>query len=451
MTLAGGDVLSDRYVLKKAEWTSPLGPVWLARDNVLDRAVYVQTLNENAPAATRRTFLKATSRIAQISHPNLLQMYDIGDDPPFAVFEHANGGRLADRLRAGPLPATDAARAALGLARGLEELHRRGQWHGALSPASVLFDEEGRAKILSVGAAEAAGDEAAREQPDGYRPPEADALPADADRYALAALTFHMLTGREPTADAERAPRRGIPAGIDPLLRRALGVDPGARPTLDEFVGALAPFARVMPREAKQPRMRGSDFGWLFPVALILAIAALAVTFGVTIVQNFADRNRSEPTQSPTTAPARPIDVADVSDFDPEGNGEEHPEQAGRAIDGDALTAWATLGYRSAKPADKSGVGLVFDLGDTTRARRIRVRTTLPGWKAEIRIADTQGRRATDYRTITSFTAGTDAAVALPSGTVTRYVLLWITEFVDDGGGSEFPFRAAVAEVEFFR
>ena len=110
---APGDVLGERYTLKRNEWVGPLGPVWLARDRVLDRAVLVQLLHPALAAdqTTRRAFQKAAARTAQIGGPGLLQVFDIGDQPAFAVLEHASGGRLIDRLNAGPMRTTDAARA----------------------------------------------------------------------------------------------------------------------------------------------------------------------------------------------------------------------------------------------------------------------------------------------------------------------------------------------------
>jgi hypothetical protein len=284
---APGDILGERYVLKHSEWQTPLGPVWLARDRVLDRAVLVQFLSQTlaADASTRRAFQKAAARIAQIGGPGLLQVYDIGDVPAFAVLEHASGGRLAERLDAGPMRPTDAARASLAIARGLESLHDRGSWHGSLSPATVLFDEEGRAKIFAVGAADTA--RAATkvkldaDQPAGYRTPEKDPIPADADRYALAALTYQMLTGSPPEKGlSARAKRRGVPQQIDALLTRSLAADPKVRPSLDEFEAALAPFARVIPSDVKEPRFAIAEFRWLVPVIVVIALAVAAITFG---------------------------------------------------------------------------------------------------------------------------------------------------------------------------
>lgn len=456
---AAGDVFGERYTLKKPGWDTPLGPVWLARDRILDRAVFVQLLTADLTRdeAARKAFLKQASSIAQTTHPGLIQVFDIGENPPFVVLEHAAGGRLTDRLRSGPMRPTDAVRAALGLARGLEALHERGTWHGSLSPSTVLFDDEGRAKILALGAADVGSVvrsiDPTAEQPDGYRADDLDALPADADRYALAALCYHMLTGRPPgkAPVPARQIRRDVPSDVDALLRRALDPQPANRPTLDEFEGSLAPHARVIPRDAPGPRFAGSEFRWLVPVLLILVLGGLAATFGVGYVRDLADRNDPSPSPTVTSPPqGATIPVESVTDFDPPpGNGEEHSEDVGKTIDGDPLTGWRTLNYADANLAPKEGVGLIFDLGSVHDLASIKVQSTLPGWQAEIRTADGLAETADGFRRVTTFTAGTEEDVRLPQGTRARYVLLWIVELVEDRGGSNLPYRAEVAEVAF--
>jgi len=355
------------------------------------------------------------------------------------------------------LRATDAVRAALGLARGLEALHERGAWHGSLSPDTVLFDDEGRAKILAVGAMETAreiaGIDASAEQPDGYRPDDLDSLPADDDRFALAALTYHMLTGKPPgkRPAPARQVRRDVPGDVDALLRRALDEQPANRPTLDAFEAALAPHARVVPRDADTPRFNTSEFRWLTPVVLILIIGAIAATFGVGFVRDLANRN-DEPGPSPTASTPQggaPLQVAEVTDFDPDGDGEEHREDVGLAIDGDPRTGWRTLNYAAADLAPKGGVGLLFDLGEQRAIGSVRVQSTNPGWEAEIRVADEPGGTADDFRRVTRFTAGVEENVPLPQGTTARYVVVWITQLTEHGGGGNLPYSAEVAEVEF--
>lgn len=446
--LGPGVVLGERYVLQRETWRSPVGPVWQATDSVLDRPVYVQTLDRRAGAESRRNFRRAAARAAQYAHPSLLRIYDIGEVPHFIVFEMAPGGRLEDRLRAGPLDPQEASRIALALARGLEALHEQSSWHGVLSPATVFLDAEGRPKIaagmpemLSV---------AGRGRPKGYSAPEPDPSPAAADRFALAALTYHMLTGRSPARPpaSPRSVRRGLPHTLDRLLVRMLSQDPTERPSLDAFEGALAPYARPKPPDVREPRfVRSSEFRWLLPAVLIVALAAAAVYFGLRI--DFTEREPARSTPSPTLA-GESVEVAEVTDFDPEGNGEESPKLATNATDGNPLTAWRTVGYRSADLGGKSGVGLIFDLGESREVSTVLVRSTLPGWAAELRAAGEGGSRAADFRTLTNFTASEETTVRLPRTESARYFLLWITRLIDDESGNEFPFRAFVAEVEFF-
>lgn len=448
--LAGaGDVLGDRYTLRSTEWSSALGSVWVARDSVLDRRILVQVLAPRlaGDAKAKRAFQKAAARTAQVTHPGVLQVFDIGEDPPFVVFEYAPS-RLQERLAAGRLTPTEAARAVLALARGLEALHAAGESHGSISPSSVTFDEEGRAKLFANGAIAVSRDAAENEQPAGYRPPEGNATSQELDRYALAALLHHMVTGGAPGEST-----RHRPAGIDELLARALSATPAARPSLPEFIAALAPYARVTAAEIRGPRRStaySSDFRWLGAVAVIVVLAAIAVILGPGFVRDLARRSTPKPSaRATTTLPTGPIEVAAVSDYDPPpaGDGAEHSAEVGRVTDGDALTNWETEGYARATFGHKTGVGLRFDFGSVRGIRHINVQTSRAGWRAEVKVSDIL---ESELKTVTSFTSGTQTTVPLPAGTKGRYLVLWITNLVDDGSGSDRPFRASVSEVSFF-
>jgi serine/threonine protein kinase len=352
---------------------------------------------------------------------------------------------------------TDAARAALAIARGLEALHERGSWHGSLSPATTLFDEEGRAKIFATGVADTARANAkvkiADEQPAEYRTPEKDPIPADADRYALAALTYHMLTGGPPEKGiSARTKRRGVPVEIDQLLSRALSKTQAERPSLDEFESALAPFARVLPKDVKEPRFAIAEFRWLVPVVVVVVLAILAITLGVEIANNLGSKKKAAPTPS-TTASAAALEIKGARDFDPppRGNGSENPQQVPDAYDGDPVSAWSTLDYATPDVGGKKGVGLVFDLGSVVTIGRLQLQTSLPGWDAEIRVADVEGAAATDYRLVKSITAGTGVqTVMLPAQTRARYVLLWITRLAANNTDPKFPYSATVNEIRFY-
>ena len=456
---APGDILGERYTLKRIEWTSPLGSVWLARDRVLDRAVLVQLLDPSLAAdqTTRRAFQKSAARTAQIGAPGLLQVYDIGDQPAFAVLEHASGGRLIDRLSAGPMRTTDAARAALAIARGLESLHERGSWHGALSPSTILFDEEGRAKIFATGMADTAranpNIDVAGEQPVEYRTPEKDPIPADADRYALAALTYQMLTGSPPEPGVSaRAKRRSVPVQIDELLKRALSVDPTARPSLDEFEAALAPFARVLPKDVKEPHFAIAEFRWLVPVIVVVVLAVLAITLGVELANNLGNKKSATPKTSATSSANNELTVMSATDFDPLGNHHEHPAQTKFAIDGNPVTKWTTEDYKTADLGGKGGVGLLLDLGSVKSIATVEIQTGIPGWQADIRVSDTQGSQPGDYQTVAAdiTVATNDGKYTVRPGTRGRYVLLWITRLVLNQSDPTYPYSVEVNEIQPF-
>lgn len=445
-----GVTLAERYLLQRTAWTSPFGPVWAALDTVLHRPVYVQSLDESAEAERRRTFRKAAARAAQFTHPALLRVDDIGDDPPFVVFEMASGGRIEDRLKQGPLDVQDAVRIALALARGLEALHERSSWHGHISPQTVFLDAEGRPKIMAgMGEVLAV---AGRTRPSGYQTPETDPSPAGADRFALAALTYQMLTGRSPARPAlpPRQTRRRVPHTLDRLLVRALSPDGSVRPSLDEFESAMAPFARPSPPDVREPRFtRSSEFRWLAPAVLIVGLAAAAVIIGLRV--DFSEEPR--PPATPTVRDrGTSITVPEARDFDPPpGNGEENANLASNAIDGRAQTEWRTVGYRTRDLGGaKTGVGLLFDLGETREVAAVRIRSTLAGWSAEWRAGDDEPSSSDDLSLVTTFTATEDTDLRLPQPRTARYFLLWITGLVDDQSGNEFPYRAFVGEVEFF-
>jgi hypothetical protein len=429
-----GDLLAQRYTLLREASRTSRGAIWQAKDATLDRRVHVLILDPDIAAdrAQRRAFVDEAAQRAAVSDPYLAAIYDIGTDPPFVVFEDPGGGRLAERLRTGPLDAQLAARVAANVARSVQSLERRGDPVPSITSANVLLSSDGRGKLI----------------------PFITASATDDPRKDLAALTVLMLTGDEPVDG--KVPRREVPSPLADLLSDMLSKDPSRAPTLDEFVDACAALTRPTPVRAERRRMRAAngDLGWLLGVVTIVLLAVAAVMLGPSLLSDLEEDPTSSPNPSATqtsTDTGSVIEVADISDFDPPpGNGEEHATQVGRVLDGDPLTAWSTLGYASASMAPKEGVGLLLDLGTVTNIASMRVQTSQPGWQAEIRVSDVEPTDQNDLDVATSFTAGSDTTVPLPKGTAARYVLVWLTKLIDDTGESDFPFRGSIAELELF-
>jgi serine/threonine-protein kinase len=209
-----GRVLGDRYRLVTALGTGASAHVYLAEDVNLHRKVAIKVLH---PAlAGDVSFLKrfrAEARaVAALNHPNILQVYDWGEEggEPYLVLEYLAGGSLRQIYDSGALLTPgQAVRIGLQAAAGLDYAHRRGLVHRDIKPANLLFDAERRLRIADFGLARALA-EAAWTEPDGailgtarYAAPEQVegwTLDGRADVYSLALVLYEGVTGTVPFA-----------------------------------------------------------------------------------------------------------------------------------------------------------------------------------------------------------------------------------------------------------
>jgi eukaryotic-like serine/threonine-protein kinase len=207
-----GRVLGDRYRLITALGTGASAHVYLAEDVNLHRKVAIKVLH---PAlAGDVSFLKrfrAEARaVAALNHPNILQVYDWGEEggEPYLVLEYLAGGSLRQFYDSGALLTPEqAVRIGLEASAGLDYAHRRGLVHRDIKPANLLFDAERRLRIADFGLARALA-EAAWTEPEGailgtarYAAPEQVegwTLDGRADVYALALVLYEGVTGKAP-------------------------------------------------------------------------------------------------------------------------------------------------------------------------------------------------------------------------------------------------------------
>jgi len=169
-------------------------------------------------------FLDEARLMASLNHPNIAQVYDIGEDEelPFFTMELVQGVDLRALLRAygrgQPLPLEHALGIAMGVAAGLHHAHERtdprggalGIVHRDISPSNVLVSFEGGVKITDFGVAKWTGQNSRTEAGQlkgklAHMSPEqcrGQALDRRTDVFALGTLLFEMLTGR-PAFEAE--------------------------------------------------------------------------------------------------------------------------------------------------------------------------------------------------------------------------------------------------------
>ena len=134
-----------------------MGVVYRARDARLGREVAVKVL----PAALAgdadrlRRFETEARAAARLNHPNILQVYDVGqhDGHPYLVTELLEGETLRERLALGPLSARRAIEFSIGVAQGLAAAHDEGIVHRDLKPENLFLTKDGRVKVLDFGLA----------------------------------------------------------------------------------------------------------------------------------------------------------------------------------------------------------------------------------------------------------------------------------------------------------
>ena len=208
-----GRVLGDRYRLITALGTGASAHVYLAEDVSLHRRVAIKVLHPAlaADAAFLKRFRAEARAVAALNHPNILQVYDWGeeDGEPYLVLEFLAGGSLRQIFDTGArLSQAQAVQIGIEAAAGLDYAHRRGLIHRDIKPANLLFDADGRLRIADFGLARALA-EAAWTEPEGamlgtvrYAAPEQGSggwvLDGKADVYSLALVLYEAVTGESP-------------------------------------------------------------------------------------------------------------------------------------------------------------------------------------------------------------------------------------------------------------
>jgi serine/threonine-protein kinase len=205
-TLAAG-----RYRVERTLGQGGMAAVYLAHDSELDRAVAIKILAEHLSSdeAFRQRFVREARMAAGLSHPNIVHVYDQGDEDgrPFIVMECVDGHTLGEELkRTGALPPARVVDLALQICGGLEHAHASGLVHRDIKPGNLLLSEDGTVKIADFGIARAA--EATKLTKIGsilgtaaYLAPEQAAgepVTAAADIYSLGCVLFECLTARTP-------------------------------------------------------------------------------------------------------------------------------------------------------------------------------------------------------------------------------------------------------------
>lgn len=240
-----------------------MGIVYAARDERLERTVALKTMSSlGSDETARKRFWREARAAAAVNHPNVCQLYEIGEDGGelFIAMELLEGEALSERLHRGPLNLAATVPIGLGILAALEALHARGIVHRDLKPSNVFLTPHG-VKLLDFGLARPSDAELARSLSTAaeltrtgmllgtprYMAPEqvtGEAVDARTDLFAAGAILFEMLAGRpafegrsvvevlHATLYEQPPALTGSPAvaAIDRVIRRALAKRPDERP-----------------------------------------------------------------------------------------------------------------------------------------------------------------------------------------------------------------------------
>jgi non-specific serine/threonine protein kinase len=251
------------YAIDRKLGQGGMGVVYAARDERLERTVALKTMASLATDETaRKRFWREARAAASVNHPNVCQLYEIGEDGGelFIAMELLEGEALADRLRRGPLSVAETIPIGLGMLAALSALHARAIVHRDLKPSNVFLTPHG-VKLLDFGLARPSNPAPADSLGTAsdltrtgmmmgtprYMAPEqvtGEAADARTDLFAAGAILFEMLAGRpafggknlveilHATLHEQPPALTGSPAvaAADRVIRRALSKRPTERP-----------------------------------------------------------------------------------------------------------------------------------------------------------------------------------------------------------------------------
>lgn len=252
-----GQLLDDRYEILEVIGTGGMAVVYKALDHRLNRLVAIKILKDefSGDDEFRRRFRAEGEAVAMLSHPNIVQVYDVSssDTANYLVMELINGISLKQYMEVkGVLNWKETLHFAMQIAKGLEHAHSRGIVHRDIKPHNVMVLKDGSVKVMDFGIArvmsksntltkEALGSVhyiSPEQAKGGY-------TDSRSDIYSLSVVMYEMMTGRPPF-DGESpvavaiqhinggAPKPSslnpnIPVGMEQIILKGMALEPKDR------------------------------------------------------------------------------------------------------------------------------------------------------------------------------------------------------------------------------
>ena len=206
-----GQKINDRYEIIRTIGEGGMANVFLAHDTILQRDVAVKILRGDLAADEKfvRRFQREAISASSLSHPNIVEMYDVGEDEGqyFIVMEYVNGKTLKSLIKKrGALTLPEVIDIMLQLTSAISCAHESYIIHRDIKPQNVMILEDGRVKITDFGIALALNSTELTQTNSvmgsvHYLPPEqanGTGSTVKSDIYSLGILMYELLTGKIP-------------------------------------------------------------------------------------------------------------------------------------------------------------------------------------------------------------------------------------------------------------
>jgi serine/threonine protein kinase len=264
-----------RYKIKSELGRGGFATVYLAFDPLFARDVAIKFLPPeliHADPQFRVRFEREAKIIAQLEHPAIVPVYDVGEEnyQPYFVMRYMGGGSLSEKIKSKTFTIEEAVKLLEQIASGLDEAHTKGIVHRDLKPANILYTSSGMPLISDFGIAKFSQGESGNVTGSSiigtpaYMAPEqasGDTVDGRTDIYALGVILYEMVTGKQPyQADTplglaikhvtEPVPRileanPALPVWMEKVISTAMAKDPDDRfSTAVELVETIKAFLR---------------------------------------------------------------------------------------------------------------------------------------------------------------------------------------------------------------
>src|SRR5512146_2489756 len=320
-----GSLLNNRYQLLERYGSGGMAVVFRGRDTLLDRYVAIKVVRdeEGRNANFDLQFQREARAAANLSHPNIVTVYDYGIDngQPFIVMELVPGTNLKALLRKrGRFTVEEGIPLMVQACAGLGYAHRAGLVHCDVKPHNMLVTPDNRLKVTDFGIARALATLSPEERmdvvwgsPQYYAPEQASGhAPSPAsDVYSLGIVTYEVLTGTlpftgttaeelahlhleaKPVPPSEYVP--DMPPALEEIILKVLSKEPSARYRTADQLG------RVLMK-----------FGTQREATLVLPAPA-AETETAEAVEKVPDFVWAEPSETEASAAQAPVEVDWIS------------------------------------------------------------------------------------------------------------------------------------------